>query len=706
VKDWAISRSRYWGTPLPIWECAECGELKVVGGFAELEKESDNKKTPAKFIFIRHGEAENNTQGVMSCFPEKKAKNLTLKGRVQIEAAAKKLKKLKPAVIIHSDVLRTVQSAEIIKKILGVPAISDERIREMNFGDFNGDSLVEHSTYFGSHLERFTKRFPNGENLEDLRSRIYPLLREINEKYSGKTVVVVSHGAPIKMMEQILTGMSNKEATENWKAGEIYKNAEWLMPDFKILPRDETGLFDIHRPFVDGVKIPCHKCKGEMKRVPEVLDVWFDSGAMPYAQAHYPFDKKQKASFAADYISEGVDQTRGWFYTLLAISTLLGKPSAYKNVVSLGLVLDKNGQKMSKSKGNVVNPWEMIEKYGADSLRWYFYTVNPPGESKKFDEIDLGKVSRQFVSLIYNSFVFYETYADKNAKVSVGGIKSKNILDKWVMSRLNQTITEATKKLEAYEIGEAARLIEIFAGDMSRWYIRRSRRRLQRPEDKKDYAAASATLKLVLGELAKLLAPFMPFFAEGLHRSLGNKTSVHMADWPKASGKSDAKLLLGMEEVRDLATKGLAARASAAIKVRQPLASLTVPAKDSKIKTQKEILEILKEEVNVKQIKFGNVEGLELDTNITPELKAEGLVREFVRLVQDLRQDAKLNPSHRVEISLVGDKGLETILDKQQAEIKRMVGADRIIFKKTEKHTAQIETKLEDKPLWLAIRKL
>jgi isoleucyl-tRNA synthetase len=427
---------------------------------------------------------------------------------------------------------------------------------------------------------------------------------------------------------------------------------------------------------------------------------------MPYAQAHYPFDKKQKASFAADYISEGVDQTRGWFYTLLAISTLLKKPAAYKNVVSLGLVLDKNGQKMSKSKGNVVNPWEMIEKYGADSLRWYFYTVNPPGESKKFDEIDLGKVSRQFVGLIYNSFVFYETYADKNAKASMGGIKSKNILDKWVMSRLNQTITEVTKKLEIYEIGEAARLIETFAGDMSRWYIRRSRRRLQRPEDKKDYAAASATLKLVLGELAKMLAPFMPFFAEGLYRSLGNKVSVHMADWPKVSGKPDAKLLLGMEEARDLAAKGLAARAAAGIKVRQPLTSLNAPTKDSKLKGQKEILEILKDEVNVKEIIFTKEELVSLDTKLTPELKAEGLVREFVRMVQDLRQDAKLNPNHRVEVSVVADLALASVLETQQAEIKRAVGADRIIFKKTDKHTVQIETKLDDKPLWLAIRKL
>ncbi len=706
VKDWAISRSRYWGTPLPIWECAECGELKVVGSFAELEKESDNKKTPAKFIFIRHGEAENNTKNITCGFPETIKRPLTLKGRAQTEKLAKSLKKIKPDMLFSSDLVRTKQTADILADKLGMKIVLDERLREIDFGDFNNRKVEEYFNLFSSELEKYYKAAPGGENMTQIRARINSFIQEINKKYSGKTILVVTHGHPAALAEQIMLGLTDKQVAEKIEAGKGFLNAEARTYKYRVLPQDETGLFDIHRPFVDGVKIPCHKCKGEMKRVPEVLDVWFDSGAMPYAQAHYPFDKKQKASFAADYISEGVDQTRGWFYTLLAISTLLGKPSAYKNVVSLGLVLDKNGQKMSKSKGNVVNPWEMIEKYGADSLRWYFYTVNPPGESKKFDEIDLGKVSRQFVSLIYNSFVFYETYADKNAKASVGGIKSKNILDKWVMSRLNQTITEATKKLESYEIGEAARLIEVFAGDMSRWYIRRSRRRLQRPEDKKDYAAASATLKLVLGELAKLLAPFMPFFAEGLHRSLGNKTSVHMADWPKASGKSDAKLLLGMEEVRDLATKGLAARASAAIKVRQPLASLTVPAKDSKIKTQKEILEILKEEVNVKQIKFGSVEGLELDTNITPELKAEGLVREFVRLVQDLRQDAKLNPSHRVEISLVGDKGLETILDTQQAEIKRMVGADRIIFKRTEKHTAQIETKLEDKPLWLAIRKL
>lgn len=702
VKDWAISRSRYWGTPLPIWECKECGELKVIGSFAELEKEVSGKKVDTKFIFVRHGEAENNSKGVTCGFPETIKRPLTLKGRSQVEKLAKNLKKLKPSVIFASDLTRTKQTAEILAEKLGVKIIFDERLREINFGEFNNRKVEEYFNLFSSELEKYQKAAPGGENMTQIRARMNSFIKEVGEKYPKETILVITHGHPAALAEQIMLGTTDKQVSEKIEAGKGFLNAEVRTYKLRTLPRDETGLFDIHRPFVDGVEITRHKCKGPMKRVPEVLDVWFDSGAMPYAQAHYPFDKKQKASFAADYISEGVDQTRGWFYTLLAISTLLGKSAAYKNVVSLGLVLDKNGQKMSKSKGNVVNPWEMIEKYGADSLRWYFYTVNPPGESKKFDEIDLGKVSRQFVSLIYNSFVFYETYADKNAKLQ----KSKNILDKWVMSRLNQTITEVTKKLESYEIGEAARLIEVFAGDMSRWYIRRSRRRLQRPEDKKDYAAASAILKLVLSELAKMLAPFMPFFAEGLYRSLGNKTSVHMADWPKAFGKPDAKLILGMEEARDLATKGLAARAAVAIKVRQPLASLTAPIKDSKLKNQKAILEILKEEVNVKQIKFGSVEVLELDTQITPELKAEGLVREFARVVQDLRQDAKLNPSHRIEISIVGDLGLEKTLESQEGEIKKMVGAERLIFKKTEKHIAQIETKLDEKPLWLAIRKL
>ena len=221
--------------------------------------------------------------------------------------------------------------------------------------------------------------------------------------------------------------------------------------------------------------------------MPEVADVWFDSGAMPFAQAHYPFASKSASGqresafmFPADYICEAVDQTRGWFYTLLATSTLLGKGAPYRNVISLGHVLDKNGAKMSKSKGNVVNPWQMIDTYGVDAIRWYFYTVNAPGDSKKFDERDLAGKLRGFLGTFWNSYILFDTYAPKTVRLSLG---SRALLDRWILSRLSEVTLAVTKYLESYDIVSAARMLESFIiDDFSNWYLRRSRRSFQRPE--------------------------------------------------------------------------------------------------------------------------------------------------------------------------------------------------------------------------------
>ena len=371
-----------------------------------------------------------------------------------------------------------------------------------------------------------------------------------------------------------------------------------------------------------------------MRRIPEVADVWYDSGAMPFRADAFPVRPESRNRerphfpkgypFPADYIAEGMDQLRGWFYTLLAISTALGYPAPYRNVITFGLLNDKFGNKMSKSKGNIIEPFAVIDKYGTDAVRWYFYTGTPFGEPKNFDEDEVGKVFRKTHLIVYNSFVFWKTYAERKGE-DARNQRPKNMLDRWVLARLNELTDAVTKKLDRYEIREAAIEIDGFIDDLSRWYIRRSRRRFQHPENNKDYAAASATLGHVLFFLVKIMAPFTPFFSEMLYGALGgDKESVHLDEWPKIDKKAiDKKLTAGMKAVRDFAALGLAKRAEAGIKVRQPLASMTIgtaPGKD--------LEKILADEINVKKIMVDKKlkDGVALDAVITAELRAEGVM--------------------------------------------------------------------------------
>ena len=393
---------------------------------------------------------------------------------------------------------------------------------------------------------------------------------------------------------------------------------------------------------------------------------------MPFAQNHYPFENKQlidkKQQFPADYISEGVDQTRGWFYTLLAISTLLGKGPAYKSCVSLGHVLDEKGEKMSKSKGNIVNPWDMIEKYGTDAVRWYFYTINNPGESKLFNEKDVDQTVKRFVMIFWNCYVFFATYGAKIKKLSKP--KAKNVLDKWILSRLNTTILLATKNLDNLEITEAARTIESFLiNDLSLWYVRRSRKKFQQPQNQKELIQSSQMMIYVFDCLAKLCAPFVPFFAEEIYLNLlqfqaGKKIeSIHLTNWPKAEKKSiDKKLEKQMQETRETIAAALAIRAKEGIKVRQPLASLSITAKD--LLKQKELLALIKEEINVKKIIAGKE--ISFDLNITPELKKEGILREIIRNIQESRKEKDLKPQDKIIVMYFGASNICDIINENK----------------------------------------
>ncbi len=374
--------------------------------------------------------------------------------------------------------------------------------------------------------------------------------------------------------------------------------------------------WDPHRPYVDAMVFDCQECKAHdsMHRVPELIDCWFDSGSMPVAQWHYPFENQEmfKAQFPADYICEAVDQTRGWFYSLHAISTMLFDQPCFDNVICLGLILDGDGQKMSKSKGNVVSPWDVVNAHGADALRWYLYTATPPGNERRFSTGLVGEVVRNFMLTLWNTYSFFVTYANLDqwipAQIPNAQYPTLNQLDRWVLSELDTLTNTVTDALDHYDVTGAARPIASFVDDLSNWYVRRSRRRFWKSGDDADKQSAYATLYECLVTVTKLLAPFMPFTADAMYRNLvgsvdgGAPESVHLAAWPQVSpGRVDEQLVSDTRLVMKLVSLGHAARNNAKVKVRQPLAKVAVTFKSNEEAAAVERLrEPLLDELNVK----------------------------------------------------------------------------------------------------------
>lgn len=408
----------------------------------------------------------------------------------------------------------------------------------------------------------------------------------------------------------------------------------------KLSSKDLSSL-DLHRPFVDEITFDCSCGKGKMKRLPFVVDVWFDSGSMPFAQWHYPFENKEKfeSHFPADYICEAIDQTRGWFYTLQAVSTLLGKESPYKNVICLGHVLDEKGNKMSKSKGNIVDPMEIVNGAGADAMRWYFYSIISPGESFRFSLNLVKDVNRRFLLTLWNVYVFFVTYANLDGWEPKNKIESKDILDKWITARLNELVNAVTLDLDNLDSYKATKDIENFVNDLSTWYIRRSR---DRKND--DFYE---TIYMALVSLSKIIAPFTPFIAEEMYKNLTGLESVHLEDYPKAD-KFDEELIKQMVVVRKVCEMGHAKRKENNLKVRQPLQKVTI-----NVELSDELKKLIQDELNVKEVKIGESESeLELDINLTPELIDEGKARDLVRDIQDARKALGTTLDENVKVVL------------------------------------------------------
>jgi len=429
---------------------------------------------------------------------------------------------------------------------------------------------------------------------------------------------------------------------------------------------------DLHRPYIDRVTLPCEKCDGTMRRVPDLIDVWFDSGSMPMAQYHYPFENQElfKQRFPADFIAEGLDQTRGWFFSLLAIGTMLFDQPAFKNVIVNGTVLDKQGRKMSKSLKNSVDPMEVMSKFGADATRWYFFSAVAIGNDYRFDLPAVQDVIRRFLLILWNTYGFFANYARLDGfdpAAAAVPVRERALLDRWLLAELAVTIADVEKALEAYDPPTAARRLEAFVLDLSTWYVRRSRRRFWKSESDEDKRSAYQTLYQVLVSLAQLLAPFMPFVSETIYRNLaagkgGQPESVHLSDWPvPAADWRDDELRQQMSVVRRLVATGLAARNAAGIKVRQPLRAVTIAEKplNSALET------ILLEELNIKAARYqGGGGGLTLDTEISPELKLEGLARDLVRKIQELRKQSGFAVEDRIRLFYEGDGILAEALER------------------------------------------
>ena len=532
----------------------------------------------------------------------------------------------------------------------------------------------------------------------------------------------------------------------------------------------ENAKIELHRPFVDNVLIPCPDCGGSMKRVPEVIDCWFDSGAMPFAQYHYPFENKElfESRFPAEFISEAVDQTRGWFYSLHAESTLLFNKPAYKNVIVLGLVLDGDGNKMSKSKGNAVDPFDALDKHGADAIRWYFYRNSAPWLPNKFHDKAVSEGQRKFMGTLWNTYAFYTLYAEIDrfdpTKHSLD-YASLPVMDKWLLSRMNTMIKKTDEDLNEYKITEAAVVLENFVDEMSNWYVRRCRDRFWAKGMEQDKINAYMTLYTALVNVCKAAAPMIPFMTEEIYQNVVRTVdasapeSIHLCDYPVYDASMiDPALESDMDEVVRIVVMGRACRNASNIKNRQPIARMFVKAPAELGDFYKEIIE---NELNVKEVRFtqdvrdftsytfkpqlrtvgpkygkqvggirkhlaemdGNaamdelnekgaltfdVNGVSveltkddllidtaqkagyvsqednqftvvLDTNLTPELIEEGYVYELISKIQTMRKDSGFEVMDRIRVSLTGNKKLTQVAEKNRAAITGKVLAEDLL---------------------------
>ncbi|MES2023408.1 MAG: class I tRNA ligase family protein [Patescibacteria group bacterium] len=681
--DWTISRNRYWASPLPIWK-SESGKIMMVSSLEDLRNKT--KKSGNKFFVMRHGEADHNVKQLCSSGPND-PHHLTENGKAKAKESAQKLKNEKIDYIYVSPFVRTKETAEIVAKEIGLSSdkiIIDNRLHEVNWGDFDGKTFAEGMAFVKEKMMTADVPLPNGECWQDVKNRVGDCIYDVDSKHKNSNILFVGHGGTLEILPTIAKGFNQTETMQEVMrtvGGKVYVPGEFYELNFVSIPHNAKYELDLHRPYIDAIILADEKGE-EYKRIPEVIDCWFESGSMPFAQDHFPFENPnwQKENFPAGFVAEYIAQTRTWFYYTHAISTMLFEHAPFKNVVTTGTVLAEDGSKMSKSKNNFPDPWILFEKYGVDALR--FYLMSSPlmkGEDVNFSEKSVQEISSKIIGRLDNVFAFYELYRDRNLESENAKPESKNVLDIWILSRLEQLISEATKNMEAYDLALATRPFELFMEDLSTWYLRRSRERLK--DGDKD---ARQTLYFVLKNTVKLLAPFTPFISEDIWAKLRNENdveSVHLAEWPEVSVvniSTDEMQIAKMQIVRNFVSLGLKERQKAGIPVRQPLKSISV----SNMVLESYYKDLIKDELNVKEVlEISLNEGeVKLDTEITPELKMEGDYRELVRAVQDMRKAKGLMPSDIITLTIDTDTKGQEIINKFKEEFLKVVGAKEIMF--------------------------
>lgn len=661
ARDWAISRARYWGAPIPVWRNPKTKESVFVGSLDELK--SHTKKSGNKYFVMRHGESEKNVKKIISYKPNDNVA-LTEDGIQQAIKSATELG-VRIDLVVCSQLLRAQQTAKTASEISGVSSeniITDARLNEYNHGVYDGRLDSEWLETF-QDIELLFEKGPEGaESINDMRKRMGEILYEYEKKHTNKNIMFVSHGWPVATLMAVASGSSVKETIPILADHVMLPPGKIKEISFTPLPHNEYYELDYHRPYIDDIEL-VGSDGTRLERVHDVFDCWFESGSMSYAQNHYPFENlstfnpkpgwfKKARGYPADFIAEGLDQTRGWFYSLLVLGVGLFGRATYKNVIVNGIVLAEDGQKMSKRLQNYPDPITVLEKYGADAIRYYL--LSSPlmrGEDLNFSEKGVGDIASKLLGRLINVLSFYELYKDD---IKITATQSTNVLDVWILARLNQTLKDVEMGMEAYELDRATRPLSLFVDDLSTWYLRRSRDRFK--SNSMDASFALSTLRQVIETFAKVSAPFIPFTAEYTYQRVRlheSPESVHLCVWPNVE-THNSLVLTQMGEVRKVVSLGLEARQKANIKVRQPLQSLTIS--DNALKGNLELLELIKDEVNVKEVLFGAPEGVILDLELSDVLREEGALRDIVREIQELRKKASLQPKESAVLTVPDER--------------------------------------------------